>query len=155
MITFGISGLWHGANWTFVIWGLLHGIAQCIERALGLHKREWHSWCKVLHIFATLFIVNIAWVLFRAKTISDAMIAVQQMFSPSDFTLATGKFTIILVLIVISIVFVKEIKEELCSEKLFVFNNSILSNYILPTFLLVCIGLLGVVEGGQFIYFQF
>ncbi|MCF0209449.1 MAG: MBOAT family protein, partial [Bacteroidaceae bacterium] len=60
MITFGISGLWHGANWTFVIWGLLHGIAQCIERALGLHKREWHSWCKVLHIFATLFIVNIA-----------------------------------------------------------------------------------------------
>ena len=155
MITFGISGLWHGANWTFIVWGLLHGIAQCVERALGLHKRELHSWNKLLHILATLFIVNIAWVLFRANTISDAVIAVQQMFSPSDFTLVNGKFTAFLVLIVIFIVFVKETIEEFNSNTSSTSNNPLLSNYIWPIFLLVCIGLLGVFDGGQFIYFQF
>lgn len=155
LITFGVSGIWHGANWTFIVWGLLHGIVQCIERALGLSKKVWHSWKKAIHIAITLFIANLAWMLFRADSISDAFIAFRQMFSPSDITIASGKLWLILTFITASIVFIKEYIEEFHTEKLSNYKQNILSNYIWPIFLLICIGCLGVFEGGQFIYFQF
>jgi D-alanyl-lipoteichoic acid acyltransferase DltB (MBOAT superfamily) len=70
MITFLIGGFWHGAGWTFIIWGGIHGAALCIQR----------SWQKLnikipklLAIFITFNIVNIAWIFFRAKSIQDAL----------------------------------------------------------------------------------
>lgn len=38
MLTFLVSGIWHGANWTFILWGLIHGFAQCVEKSLGLNR---------------------------------------------------------------------------------------------------------------------
>ncbi len=70
MITFLIGGLWHGAGWTFVFWGFLHGAALIICRAwkkLGLRMPNVIAW------FVTFNFVNIAWVFFRAKTWSDAI----------------------------------------------------------------------------------
>ena len=155
LITFGVSGLWHGANWTFVLWGMLHGISMCVERALGYNKNTFHSWNKALHIFATLFLVNLAWVLFRADSISDAVIAFSLMFSPSDFVLVNGIFTASLVFFASFIVFVKETIEELNCKTSSILNKPIFSDYLWSVFLLTCIGVLGVFEGGQFIYFQF
>lgn len=155
LITFGISGIWHGANWTFILWGVIHGVVQCIERACGLNKKEWHSWKKALRIAITIFIINLAWVLFRANSINDAITAICQMFSPSDFTLSLGKLWLSMTMISASIIFIYEYIEEHQVNKLAIFNNKIISNYVWPTFLLVCIGGLGVFEGGQFIYFQF
>ena len=40
MITFLVSGIWHGANWTFIVWGLIHGLFQVIEKILGLNKKR-------------------------------------------------------------------------------------------------------------------
>ncbi|MCF0183217.1 MAG: MBOAT family protein [Bacteroidaceae bacterium] len=155
MVTFGVSGLWHGANWTFVVWGLLHGATMCVERALGLHRREWHSSGRLLHIVITLFIVNLAWVLFRANNFDDAVTAIGQMFSPGDFTLTQGKFALTMVGITMLIVFAKECIEEFFPQLLMRWKSSLCSDYVWPIFLLVCIGLLGVFDGGQFIYFQF
>lgn len=155
LITFGISGIWHGANWTFILWGVIHGVVQCIERVLGLSKKEWHSWKKVLHILITFFIANLAWVLFRADCIDDAFIAIRQMFDPSDFTTNRGMLFVVLTGLSTSIIFIKEYIEEYHSEKLANYNNQIITNYIWPIFLLICIACLGVFEGGQFIYFQF
>ncbi|MCF0201850.1 MAG: MBOAT family protein [Bacteroidaceae bacterium] len=155
LITFGISGLWHGANWTFVLWGFIHGVVQCIERALGYNKKIWHSWQKALHILITLFIVNITWVLFRAKDIGEAITAIRLMFVPSFPSLLTrDKFCILVVCIVGTIVFIKETIDER-KTNIAILNNKFVSNYLWPIFLLVCIGMFGMIEGGQFIYFQF
>lgn len=70
MATFVLGGLWHGAGWTFILWGSLHGLALVIHRL-------WESArFKVPRFFAwacTFLFVNITWVFFRAETLSDAM----------------------------------------------------------------------------------
>ena len=152
LATFAISGLWHGANWTFVLWGVLHGIVQCIERALGLNKKQFRSWSKLLHIVVTFLIANCLWVLFRANTIGDAMIAFQQMFSLSDLTFFDDSFVLYYMIVVGIIVFVKDFIDEQQYCKTI---KPWISNYLWPIFLMLCIGCLGVFEGGQFIYFQF
>jgi D-alanyl-lipoteichoic acid acyltransferase DltB (MBOAT superfamily) len=76
--TFVIGGLWHGAGWTFIFWGFLHGIALAINRA-------WQSlgfrFPKVIAWFITFNFVNIAWIFFRAKEWDDAIKVLSSMFS--------------------------------------------------------------------------
>lgn len=81
MIIFFLSGLWHGANWTFIVWGLMHGALMVIERLLGCkgEKKSVIGW-----IFTFLF-VNAAWVIFRADTLMDAI-----MFFGRIFHVGTG-----------------------------------------------------------------
>lgn len=70
MATFIIGGIWHGAGWTFVFWGFLHGIALVIHRIwskLGFKLWTWLAW------LITFNFVNIAWVFFRAKEWDDAL----------------------------------------------------------------------------------
>lgn len=69
MVTFILGGIWHGAGWTFVFWGFLHGFALVVHRlwsALGFGLRTWVSW------FITFNFINISWVFFRAKDWGDA-----------------------------------------------------------------------------------
>ncbi len=76
VITFLIGGIWHGAGWTFVFWGLLHGIAIVTHRfwsRLGFEMNSVVSW------FITFNFVNISWVFFRAKSWSDAVKVLQGM----------------------------------------------------------------------------
>ena len=76
MIVFFVSGIWHGANWTFIVWGLLHGIANVITRAID-KKTGWFSQNKnkVLKVFLwllTFVFVNLTWVIFRADSLAQA-----------------------------------------------------------------------------------
>jgi D-alanyl-lipoteichoic acid acyltransferase DltB (MBOAT superfamily) len=77
MTTMLLGGLWHGANWTFVIWGGLHGAFLVAERFLKQATTRWtapNGWAlKLLLALVTYLLVNIAWVLFRAKTLPAAM----------------------------------------------------------------------------------
>jgi alginate O-acetyltransferase complex protein AlgI len=76
-IIFLLSGFWHGANWTFIIWGLIHAIVYCIYYAIwGNAKRAdaditpiWKSWIGALSTFA---VVVLAWIFFRAKNVTEA-----------------------------------------------------------------------------------
>lgn len=70
ILVFFITGLWHGASWSFVLWGFFHGTFLIIERATG-NKFPGNVWKPVQHIY-TLFVVVFAWVLFRADNISYA-----------------------------------------------------------------------------------
>ena len=82
IITFGASGLWHGANWTFVVWGLLNGLYQIIGsllmplrrgfiRIFGLNENsEGH---RVLRMLFTFSLITVSWVFFRASSISMAL----------------------------------------------------------------------------------
>lgn len=66
-ITMLIGGLWHGAAWTFVVWGALHGVVLILERRLPLHRAP-----SFLRWFVTFHLVCIGWVFFRAQTVADA-----------------------------------------------------------------------------------
>ena len=69
MIVFLCSGLWHGASWSFVLWGGIHGVCMVIERLLGKRLEKipaFLRWC------GTFLILNLTWVIFRADTLSDA-----------------------------------------------------------------------------------
>ena len=72
MVTFLVSGLWHGANWTYVLWGGIHGLGQILEREWNRifpPKKEKRSW---LRIGFTFLFVCVTWIFFRANTISEA-----------------------------------------------------------------------------------
>ena len=93
MATFIIGGIWHGAGWTFVFWGFLHGAALVIHRAwskLGFKLWTWLAW------FITFNFLNIAWVFFRAKEWSDALKVLEAMFTLNNVVLPgslKAKFT--------------------------------------------------------------
>lgn len=73
-----LTGIWHGANWTFMAWGIYFGIILIIEKFTGLDKFMAKS--KVIGHIYTLFLVIISWVLFRANSISDAFSYIGYMF---------------------------------------------------------------------------
>lgn len=79
MIVFFVTGLWHGASWTFVFWGLWHGVFLVIER-LGLNRLLTRLPAPAQHLY-TLLIVMIGWVFFRAATLPEALRYLQVMFS--------------------------------------------------------------------------
>lgn len=83
LITFLVSGLWHGANWTFVAWGGIHGIAQVFENLFEFFLKPFRK--KVVGKFISLFVVfvfcNLAWVFFRAESFSDAIYVITHIFS--------------------------------------------------------------------------
>ena len=72
MVTFLTSGLWHGANWTFVLWGGLHGAVQVGEKALGIRTYKKKNVIWLLRCFLVFLFATVAWVFFRANTIGDA-----------------------------------------------------------------------------------
>ena len=86
-ITFLISGIWHGANWTFVIWGALHGfyliaalqlqpISSLIYSKFSISKKTFLY--KFFHVSVTFFLVLVAWVFFRANNVSDAFLVLKK-----------------------------------------------------------------------------
>jgi D-alanyl-lipoteichoic acid acyltransferase DltB (MBOAT superfamily) len=98
MITFILGGIWHGAGWTFVFWGFLHGAALVIHRgwsSFGLKMPKILAW------FITFNFINIAWVFFRAKEWDDAVKVLSGMFGFNgllnsfayDMYLQTDKFS--------------------------------------------------------------
>ena len=86
-ITFLLGGLWHGAGWTFVAWGALHGIALCVQRLwqkTGMVMQHWLAWG------LTFLFVNLAWVFFRALTFDDAIRLLKGMAGMNGITGETG-----------------------------------------------------------------
>jgi D-alanyl-lipoteichoic acid acyltransferase DltB (MBOAT superfamily) len=77
LVTFLASGLWHGANWTFVLWGGLHGIYQIIENAMRRREIGQH---KPLKVFITFCFVCFAWIFFRSNTVSDSFYIISHLF---------------------------------------------------------------------------
>ncbi|WP_323787265.1 MBOAT family O-acyltransferase [Psychroserpens sp.] len=78
-IVFFVTGLWHGASWTFIIWGMIHGLFIIIER-IGFDKTLKKLPKIITHLYL-LFIVSLSWVFFRSESISDAFIYLKAMFS--------------------------------------------------------------------------
>ncbi len=88
MITFLVSGLWHGASWNFVIWGGLHGLYQIIGELLTPVKKKINEVCKVREnvfsykfgkVFVTFLITSFTWVFFRAEDMNQVLYFFERM----------------------------------------------------------------------------
>lgn len=157
---FLVSGIWHGANWTFVLWGIWHGVfllaQNILERYAPLFVRPGRA-SHALSVAFTFVIVTLSWVLFRAASVSDALHVYRAIFTRFDAAhffpgngaqLAYGLFGIGVLLAV-----------ETCTEL------GLYSRFFLPRLkparwlayasMVLLLLLIGVVDGGQFIYFQF
>ncbi len=88
LLTMLLGGLWHGANWTFVLWGAWHGIVLAIERMLGVRAderaTESSAWIRFIRVVVTFHLVVLAWVAFRSPSIDATWDYVTRMFTQWD-----------------------------------------------------------------------
>lgn len=156
-VTFLVSGIWHGANWTFIVWGVMHGILQIIEKALGWQKYEGHNWVvKSVRILTTFVLVNFAWVFFRMPNISDAFGVIGRMFAEigkPDLSDLSGSVMVVLLVSIAMLVF-KDLRDEFFSSRLKVLNAKFV-RWGIYVALFCLILMFGVLDGGQFIYGRF
>lgn len=164
MITFLVSGLWHGANWTFIIWGALHGFFQIVEKALmgdklkaelksGVHK---FTLGRGFRIALTFILVSFAWIFFRMSTLDVAVDVIGKIFTDfGQFSLGPlDPISMVGIGVGLPILFAREIREEYLFNRIKVLNYSIVKwvFYIL----IACYTLtMGVLDAGQFIYVTF
>lgn len=90
-VVWSLTGLWHGANYTFLVWGMMYFVLITIEKLTGFEKKQG----KVLKVFKwlyTIFFVIIGWVIFRAETIGDAHFYIKSMFGLNGNAFADGMF---------------------------------------------------------------
>lgn len=156
MITMLLGGLWHGAAWTFVVWGALHGIYLVVERLLRSKiKIKINAWNGIFLALLTYTCVNITWVFFRAREFATAKNLLASMFfmNPEGEKVLYG-FDIAKVLAVISVLFVchwvmRNTSMEAVAKKT---NPWVLGVFWAVIFFLIIISQ---GSGEQFIYFQF
>lgn len=157
-VTFLVSGIWHGANWTFIIWGCMHGICQIIEKMLGQQKCEYGRFGKSVKIIITFLIVNFAWIFFRMPTIGDAVGVIGHIFDINQpMTVEIGSRHIFAFIVMGTLIlFIKDWFDEFAPSKLQLFNNKHVSvRWIAYVSVIIMILLTGVFDAGQFIYANF
>ena len=91
-VVWSLTGLWHGANFTFILWGLMYFLLLTFEKLTGFEKKSGLTLDVLKRVYTILFIM-LGWVLFRAESISDAMTYVSSMFGIHDSPLIDGYFT--------------------------------------------------------------
>jgi len=164
MVVFIVSGIWHGANYTFIVWGILHGFyslsgiifkpyGEQLAKASGINQRV----LNVFNILFTILLVTFAWIFFRAATIGDAFSLIKNLKSigAAPFT-GDGISNMAHCILAILLLFIIEYKMEYLSEKFnLITDNRMWVRWGSTVAFLFIILLLGVFSGGQFIYFQF
>ncbi|WP_298730707.1 MBOAT family O-acyltransferase [uncultured Subdoligranulum sp.] len=178
LITFAVSGLWHGAQWSFVFWGLLNGLYQVVGDLLRPVRRKLlHLTAldtdtlghKVVQVVCTCLCVNLSWAFFRANRLMDSLTILHSMLTAKNFfilfdgslyTCGLDAINFRLLLVYIGILFVV----DLCKYKGIVIRRGIarqswLCQVLVVTFGVLAILLLGVYgpgfEAADFIYSQF
>lgn len=157
MVTFLVSGIWHGANWTFVLWGGLHGTYQVIGNIWRkyVHKSDYSTaFSRFLGTIFCFILVAFAWIFFRANNVNDAFFIVDKIFTDRG-ALFIDKSTFLYGFVALFILIFKEVKDNFNWRINFMHSKSIVIRYISTAMLIVYIMLLGSFSSGQFIYFQF
>jgi len=157
MVVFLLSGLWHGAAYTFIIWGAIHGVAQVLEKLIYGNKikeiNNKFSVANILRVLLTFAIVNFAWLFFRIPDIHGVFTVIGKIFTDRGRLFIEPTLFLAIVSLVIMVV------KDCCDQfgaKIKLFNSKyVVIRYLSVAFLIGYILLLGVLEGGQFIYFQF
>lgn len=162
--TFIICGIWHGVGWTYLIWGMLFGIFLSFSNATkNIQKRlrtsfgvsKTSNWYRTYSIVLTFSLVLFAWVFFRAATIADALSIISKFFTMSGQIFYQPSELAFAVIAIGSLLAI-DLKMEFFPGWFPVLDNRQFGIRLAGiALLIVMILLLGVFDGGQFIYFQF
>jgi D-alanyl-lipoteichoic acid acyltransferase DltB (MBOAT superfamily) len=168
LVTFGISGLWHGANWTYVIWGLLNGMYLIMGRfTQNIRDKFFHairiendSALRVgIRVLTTFVLVNVAWVFFRARNFNDATYVLTHFWKGWNFSqIVTEQFTMRQFSVAILSIVLLELGHFLSRNERFVLKVNTLPVFPRWATYLACVlfvALFGIYRTNQFIYFQF
>lgn len=163
-LVFLVSGIWHGAAWTFIIWGIAHGLVRILEK---IFEKQLPKIPSFIRIFFTFMFVNAAWVLFRAGTMDRAMIILKKMFIPESISfdrigqLATdGILTypnIVQTIYVIGFIAILMILSIGMPKNSIDYYNSFKpkTKYAVVSAILFSISVIHISKAGAFIYFNF
>ena len=166
-VIFLLSGFWHGANWTFIVWGSYHALLFLPLILTGRNRKYTGcvaagkllpNWKELLQMIVTFFLVVVGWVIFRADTISDAYNYILNMFSFSNFMPFFGDIINGDVLITIFFIFVLLLVEWLGRNKEYVFDVDGIRSKLVRIVIYYVVLVVIVMYCGQpqpFIYFQF
>lgn len=143
-VVFVVSGLWHGANWTFVLWGVGHFVYYLICKYSRINSALFGK----LNILFTFIVVSLLWVPFRSTSV-DQFMSIVGSFSTSGFLeLPFGKFVQAKLFFLIIILFFYEIYHE----KIVVVNRYTELNLVVLSTIIITMGSFG---NNSFVYFQF
>lgn len=101
MIVMLISGLWHGAGWNFILWGAVHGIAQCMHRVWK--KKKCLNIPSTIALLLNFIYINLSWVLFRAGSLDHALSVYGGIFNISDGINYISIYSVVFIILVIAI----------------------------------------------------
>jgi alginate O-acetyltransferase complex protein AlgI len=165
LITFFLSGLWHGAAWTFVIWGLLHAIAMIIELLTSKLKMDPKRKSIQIHFrpgrwLITFSFLCFTWIFFRATSIHQALTVISKIGGHDTPWIIAGDFQekalLLYALFGIACVLIADTQTRFFGQQqLLLYHRNPIIRLAACITLIVMIGLLGVFNGSQFIYFQF
>ena len=163
LITMLLGGLWHGASWTFVLWGLLHGLYLVGQRMLSPPWQRLNRLVRmpaaithVVAVMAVFALTCVAWVFFRAQSLSDAVVILDRIATEGSWGFASldGKFLIVRGAAVVGVLLVVDmlIERKAFADLLVRVHAARLGAIALAVWAIAWIGSF---SGSQFIYFQF
>lgn len=165
MAVFLVSGLWHGANWTFVVWGGLHGVYLVVGLLTGgLRQRVGECWGQglgqrvrqLLQVIFTFHLVCVGWIFFRANSLSDAAHIVKGIFFGAWNGLHIGNSSqFVYAVIAVGMLLAVEVFMRGAVPEKAIGNLPMPWRWVFYLGCVMAIMLIGVFDGGQFIYFQF
>ncbi|WP_435355813.1 MBOAT family O-acyltransferase [Emticicia sp. SJ17W-69] len=152
---FMMSGLWHGAAWTYIVWGALHGIylvfAQIRDKYFRFSQSN-HLISQMINLLITFLLVMLTWVFFRAKGMSNAKVIFMKIFNFSNYGAIATPFHFNEMIFCLILIIILLLKDKFL--KIIPTQNT-LQFYLSFSFLLVLCYFFGVFTSNQFIYFQF
>jgi D-alanyl-lipoteichoic acid acyltransferase DltB (MBOAT superfamily) len=160
-VTFLLSGIWHGANWTFVIWGAIHGTflaaAALLRRGTcAAAKTGPGGASRLIGWPVTFAVVLFAWIFFRANNVTAAFGIIGKIFTqPGPLFPGDGVPNQALGIFCIGILMMRELKEEFFPRFRLLTSDRFIVSAFSAAVLAVFILLTAVWHGGEFIYFQF
>lgn len=161
-ITFFISGIWHGANWTFVLWGAIHGFGLVIENVISYKRYDKFQFVKKIWVF---LLICFAWIFFRANTVSEAFNLIANILSFNEYNISqlsiyiipvakNTVFSVDFLLAYASITGLLVVEHHLIVKNRWNLLNP-QSKMVICAFTTVLIFIFGVFDVNEFIYFQF
>jgi alginate O-acetyltransferase complex protein AlgI len=164
LITFMISGIWHGAALTFVVWGLMQGIFLSIEALMKNRRtrfeKNYNLNNKTFYIFLGILLTFVLFassqIFGRANNLNDAFLVYRKIFTTSGPLFIGNPSAFIFSLFSLSLLLLKDFTDEFIPTGFLLFENK--KKYIRViaySSIIILILLIGVFDGGQFIYFQF
>lgn len=157
LLVFTLSGFWHGANYTFIIWGFLHGLFYLLEKFLTPHTPVWLQQNKVFKLFSaivTFIIITFIWVFFRAENLTQAIVVLKQSFTYSfdavkSLTISLKTVTMLALFIGFEVAIINTRFDMFLKKKHAYFR------WLVYLILTLCLLLFSGIQSFQFIYFQF